>query len=95
MIGGQLRRMSVPVAVISARELRAFFRQHGKTNKYDFAVVAAAWFPELACRLQVKRKWYDPEPWVMTFFDAIALGTAYLAKQNPDSAESFRRPSVA
>ncbi len=86
--------MFAPVAVISARELRAFFRQHGKTNKYDFAVVAAARFPELAWKLPPKPKFYDPEPWVMTCFDAVALAVAYIAKQNPESAESFRRPSV-
>lgn len=81
MIRRQSRGASASVAVISARELRAFFRQYGKTNKYDFATAAAAWFPELTWKLPPKRMFYKPEPWVMTSVDAVLLGAAYLNRE--------------
>jgi len=78
MIREQSRSISAPVRVISSHELRTFFRQHEATNKYDFAVLAATWFPELSWKLPPKRAFYDPEPWVMTSIDAAILGAVYL-----------------
>ena len=35
------------------------------------------WFPDLGRKVPQKRKAYEPEPWTMTYFDAVALGVAY------------------
>jgi hypothetical protein len=83
MIRTESQTKSVQVTVISQRELRTFFRRHGTTNKYDFSVVAAGWYPELAWKLPPKRRFYHPEPWVMTGVDAVILGAAYLDLNQP------------
>jgi hypothetical protein len=81
MIHEQSRNASVPFTVISARELRVYFYQHGKRNKYDFAVVAATWFPDIQWKLQRKSRFYSPEPWKMTAVDAVILGAVHLRLQ--------------
>lgn len=68
----------VPVAVTRQRALRAFFLQNQIRSKYEFAALAASWFPQLAARVPPKRKCYDREPPVMTSFDSVALGLVYL-----------------
>ena len=72
---------SVQVTTVSARMLRAFFAERGLRSKYDFATLAASWFPQLASRVPPKRKCYEREPLVMTSFDSVALGAVYLKQQ--------------
>jgi len=88
MIRKQVRLARVPVSVISAGMLRTFFMEHGVRNKYSFAALAATWFPQLSWkRVPTERECYDPEPWVMVAFDAVALGAAYLAQHHQDSGQ--------
>lgn len=78
MIRRQARNAAVQVEVISPKELHAFFHEHGKTNKYEFADLVSSWFPELAWKVPPTPKFYDPEPSVMTRIDAVILGAVYL-----------------
>jgi len=78
MVRRESQRASVRVAVMSARDLRAFFHQHEKTNKYDVALLITSWLPEVAWKFPPRPKFYDPEPWILASFDAIILGEAYL-----------------
>lgn len=82
----QAKRWSIPVAFVSERALKAFFRKHGKNNKYAVAALVATRFPDLAWKLPSRRKFYEPEPWAMTSFDAAALGVAYVELQAPTQA---------
>lgn len=93
MMRRQARQASVPTAVVSGRGSRAFWRGHGRRNKYAVAALAAKQFPELASKVPTGRKCYQREPWLMISFDAVALGVFYLAQQTHTSVEFFRRTS--
>ncbi len=84
-VRSEARRGSVSIAVISGRTLRNFFAHHGKRNKFDIARLLGTWFPQLVRKVPPKRKCYDPEPWIMSSFDAVALGAAYLELNHSDS----------
>jgi hypothetical protein len=81
----QANRWSIPVTFVSERTLKAFFRRLGRNNKYDIAALVGNRFPEVAWKLPSRRKFYEPEPWAMTSFDAAALGAAYIELQNSNS----------
>jgi hypothetical protein len=71
-------KRSIPVARVAQREVTEFFNRQSCRNKYDIAALVAAWFPEIAWRLPPRRKFYEPEPRAMLYFDSIALATAYI-----------------
>lgn len=72
------RHLSITAIYVPDRAMKEFWKHHGCKNKYQIAALMTTWFPQLASRLPHKKKFYDPEPWTMTAFDAIALGAAYL-----------------
>jgi hypothetical protein len=86
IIRRQAKRWSIPISFVSERTLKTLFRKHGKNNKYDVAALVAARFPEFAWKVPSRRKFYEPEPWAMTSFDAAALAAAYIELQNSNSA---------
>jgi hypothetical protein len=57
--------------------LETLFRGFKCRNKFQVAELLAMWFPDLGRKVPQKRKAYEPEPWTMTYFDAVALGVAY------------------
>jgi hypothetical protein len=83
------RKLSISIALMTDRVFDAYFERNSCRNKYNIAALLATWFPEIAWRLPPRRKFYEPEARAMLYFDAAALGAAYLAQQNP---EPFRRP---
>lgn len=88
----EARLQSVPIVRLSGNFVQEFRSGHSVSNKYEFAALAATWFPQLAPKVPATHKWYDPEPWVMAWFDALALGIAYIVECDQAAAESFRRP---
>ncbi len=87
IIRAELRRFSVPVKSVTERSLKQFFKDFGCRNKFEVAALLARQYPELAWKLPRKRKSYEPEPWTMTYFDAISLGIIYMV-----TAPGWRQP---
>jgi len=81
----EAKKRSIPVARLSDRTVRAFFRQYSCRDKYDVAALLATRFPDLAWRLPPRPKFYDPEPGPMLYFDSIALGLAYLERTDENN----------
>ena len=79
IIRAELRKFSMPVKSVTERSLKQFFRDVGCRNKFEVAALLAQRYPELTWKLPRKRKAYEPEPWTMTYFDAISLGIVYMA----------------
>jgi len=77
VIEGEAKRLSVPVAFVAERTLKNHFAGFKCRNKFQIAALLGTWFPELARRIPKARECYEPEPWAMACFDAIALGVAY------------------
>jgi hypothetical protein len=50
-------------------------------NKYERARVITASLPELTYQLPAKRKPWQPEPYQMTVFDAVALGLTHFRQK--------------
>src|SRR6185312_5444320 len=69
---------SISIGRVSEAQLRNFFRFLGKRNKYDLAALMAERFRDIRWKLPRKRKSFQPEPWTISQFDAVSLGTAYL-----------------
>jgi hypothetical protein len=74
----EIRKTAIPLVCVSERAFNSFFEQYSCRDKYDMAAAIASWFPELAWRVPLRPKFYDPEPRSMLYFDSIALGVAYL-----------------
>ena len=94
----QARRFSTLVTAVSETALKKFFLQYGKSKKYEIASLVATSFPEIAWKLPPRRKFWNPEDWRMTIFDAAALGLVFLDSQAGTAAvrqlltmEPFRR----
>jgi hypothetical protein len=79
LIRTEARRFRVPVKSVTERSLKQFFKEFGCRNKFEVAALLAKRYPELTWKLPRKRKAYEPEPWTMTYFDAISLGIIYIA----------------
>ena len=71
------KALGVQIVFVTERRLRAFFARFNCRNKFQVAELLGGWFPELARYVPQKRKCYEPEPWTIAYFDAIALGVAY------------------
>jgi hypothetical protein len=82
-IQSHARGISLLTFWVSEPALRRFFQGFHCRNKFQVAALLSNSFPELASKLPPKRKPYEPEPWTMTYFDAIALGVVYLAGGEP------------
>ena len=84
MIRRGAKKIEVPVAWVTDSALHAFYRQFECRNKFQVAHLLSRRFPELARKLPSQRKPYEPEPWTMTYFDAIALGVVHLTGGEAD-----------
>lgn len=84
----EAKRFSVSVAHVTEPALKKFFQGCGCQNKYEVAELLAKQFPEIAWKLPPKRKLYDPEPWTVTYFDAISLGVAYFGRDDESRKNS-------
>jgi hypothetical protein len=71
-------KLSIRVSKMTGRALKAYFESNSCRNKHDLAVLLATWFPEIAWRLPQRRKFYEPEARSMLYFDAAALGAAFM-----------------
>src|SRR6185437_8823707 len=74
IIRKEAKGYSVPVRCITDRSFKKYYDSHSRRTKYDRAVLLATVFPEIAWRLPPRRKFYEPEPLAMIYFDSIALG---------------------
>jgi hypothetical protein len=85
----QAQSRAITLATVSELSLKSFFRQLGARNRYEIAGILASWFPDLAWKLPAAWKFYEPEPWTMQVFDAVAVGVVYLSARGsfkiPDS----------
>jgi hypothetical protein len=84
MIRQHAKEFTLPVVWVAEFSLRQFFRGFKCRNKFQVGAFLSNTFPELASKLPPKRKSYEPEPWTMTYFDAIALGVVYLTGNQSD-----------
>ena len=82
LISRQARQSAIEVVVVSARQVRISLGGDRTLTKHQIASLLAQAFPELAWKLPQPRKSWQPEPWNMLIFDAVALGMTYLASQN-------------
>jgi hypothetical protein len=85
IIEGEAKRLGVPVACVTERALKKLFTGFQCRNKFQVATLLGTWFPEIARNVPRARKCYEPEPWPMAYFDAIALGVAYVVLTGPAS----------
>ncbi|HEY6763222.1 MAG TPA: hypothetical protein VI386_00495 [Candidatus Sulfotelmatobacter sp.] len=74
----EARKLSIPVARVSNIALKRYFETFSCRDKYAVATLLATRFPEIAWRIPERRKFFDPEPRVMIYFDAMALGVVYM-----------------
>ena len=77
---------SIPTVAVSERTVKNWFHQHGKAGKYAIASFLTNQFPELSWKLPPRRKPWEPEPWSLCIFDAVALGVVYL-QSNSEKTE--------
>ena len=77
---GEAKRLGVPVAFVAERALKTLFADLNCGNKFQIAALLGTWFPELARHVPHARKCYEPEPWAIAYFDAIALGAAHFMR---------------
>jgi len=75
----QAKRQNLPIAYVAERILRNSFAEFNCRNKFQVAALLGTWFPEIAAHVPRQRKCYEPEPWGMAYFDAIALGVVYVS----------------
>jgi hypothetical protein len=85
LISRQASQSSIQVAVVSNRQMRVSLGGDRRLTKHQIASILAHAFPQLAWRLPQAREPWEPEPWNMLIFDAVALGVSYLASQNDES----------
>jgi hypothetical protein len=85
LISRQTRHSSIQVAVVSNRQVTISLGGGRRLTKHQIASLLAQAFPELVWRLPQPRRPWEPEPWNMSIFDAVALGVTYLVSQNDES----------
>jgi hypothetical protein len=73
----EARRRSIAIACVPEHTVKSFFKQQGRAGKYVIASFLADHFQELSWRLPARRKAWDPEPWALSLFDAVAIGVGY------------------
>lgn len=79
VIEREAKRLGIPFAFIAERILKNHFAGFNCRNKFQIAALLGTWFPEMARLVPRARECYEPEPWVMAYFDAMALGVAYFS----------------
>jgi hypothetical protein len=92
--------VSIHSVLLSRAQIIRLFRQHVKPTKQEIAGIVAECFPELSCRLPLRRKAWKAEHWNMCLFDSVALGLTFFARHVDAEAvnqllaisKSFRRP---
>jgi hypothetical protein len=82
---------SIPVSLVTNKQLQACFRAYRVANKHQVASFLARVFPELAARLPRARKAWQRENWHMPIFDAAALGVTCLAKTDRAMIQKLTR----
>jgi hypothetical protein len=82
VIRNEARKCAVPLIFIANRSFKSHYDSHSCRTKYDRAVFIAKLIPEIAWRLPPSRKFYEPEPLAMIYFDSIALAVAHLELAN-------------
>lgn len=80
VIEGEAKRLGVPVTFVAERALKTLFADLNCRNKFQIGALLGTWFPELARHVPPARKCYEPEPWAIAYFDAIALGAAHFMR---------------
>ena len=80
----------VPTRHFSRAEVREAFAPLGARTKDQIAAATAGRFPELALRLPPPRKFWKPEHYAMSLFDAMAWAWAFFHFQNPVSKVTLR-----
>jgi len=85
MIEREAKELGIPLAFVAERTLRNHFVGFNCRNKFQIAALLGTWFPEIAGRVPRPRECYEPEPWVMACYDAIALGAAYFMLMTDDA----------
>jgi hypothetical protein len=64
----------IPIIALRQAAVQNWFHQHGNNGKYAIASFLANRFPELWWKLPPRRSPWQPEPWSLCLFDAVALG---------------------
>ena len=83
-------RRSTAIATLEGRAVNNWLRQHGSTDKYGNALFLANLFPELSWKLPPRRKLWQPEPWSLCLFDAVALGLVFVHTYPRESHAGLR-----
>lgn len=78
IVRSEAKKLSITVAWLTEQEFKLYFRNQSCGNKHDIAAHVAVRFPDVSWRLPPRRKFYQPEPRSMLYFDSIALGIVYL-----------------
>jgi hypothetical protein len=98
----EARKLGIYVARIPERSFRSYCERQSCRTKYDVARLLGKFFPEIAWRVPLGRKSYQPEPRSMLYFDSIAVGVAFLESwktkdqgEVADDENLFAGPSVA
>lgn len=89
VIEGAAKKVGIPVTFVAETTLKAHYSKFNCRNKFQVAKLLGTWFPEVARHVPRARKCYEPEPWTITCFDAIALGVAYFMRM-PDMGKRGR-----
>ena len=93
-----------PRAAVIAQKLEWLSRKLGiyVARIPDVARLLGKFFPEIAWRVPLGRKCYQPEPRSMLYFDSVAVGVAFLESwktkdqgEVADDENLFAGPSVA
>jgi hypothetical protein len=77
MVEREAKRLHVPLAFVADRAEKKLLAGFDCRNKFQVAALLGVWFPEIARHVPQARKCYEPEPWTIAYFEAIALGVAY------------------
>lgn len=82
IIKREAKHRSIPVQSLDARQVRAFFKQRGCRSKHETATLLVEWFPELACKLPLRRKPWQSERHNTPLFDAVAAAVTFLTGES-------------
>jgi hypothetical protein len=88
MIEREARKLRVRVAFVGERALKRLFAEFNCRNKFQIATLLGTWFPEVSPKVPLARKCYEPEPWGIAQFDAIALGVTYATTAQEEKPSS-------
>lgn len=85
LVRKEIENRSIPFAPIGNREVLRVFAELGSTTKFGIASTIARMYPEIGWRLPPARRPWQPEDYNALLFDAVAVGTAYLARFQRDT----------